>query len=620
MKLRPYQTEQITRVVDALGEHRAVMMQSVTGSGKTVMAAEIARRWREKRKGGAITVLTHRRELEAQTVSAFVEYGLPKALVRAISPVRARNRGIAGESGMDDLLIADEAHHAPAETWESVIAEWRGGVLGLTATPWRMSDKEGFDHIFDALDCGLQPAALTDSGYLAPIRTLAARTRIKGKGKRSDGDFAIAATMRGNDRAVLIENGVDELIARGYGGARTIAYCIGVEHAQGVAAAARARGIAAGVILGASSQSANERDANLAAFAEGRLTLLANVEVATEGFDLPEAEVCLMLRPTQSLALYLQMIGRVRRPIAGKMAVLLDATDNHERFGLPDKERSWSLFPRPAVEGEPPMKDCPNCENKDYMATHVCRPCGFPYGRKCAAAPFGCGEWRTHKHWNESVSTLRCVACIGNEELDRTRALGVFHASAGELARANGMIAELSAANAELRIAAADGERAARDLESVEKDRDMLAAKNREVSEENRRLRARSPLPPAAAPIAPPSAPASPPNGYSREIRDEIAAPSVPPPSEANAALGWRITNDGKKYWTRINGLSVTAMPSAYGGGWGYVIYGEGGERIDRRFRIGDAESAMRLGAAKAETTQNKLCQMVDTGTTVVIG
>ena len=125
--------------------------------------------------------------------------------------------------------------------------------------------------------------------------------------------------------------------------------------------------------------------------------MLVNVIVATEGFDLPDASCIIIARPTMSLALYLQMVGRGLRPKPhGGDCLILDLAANSVTHGLPEDHREWSLEPRGIQKaGEAPIVMCPRCETASPAASHNCRVCGYAFGKECDR----CGRWRAHKRW-----------------------------------------------------------------------------------------------------------------------------------------------------------------------------------------------------------------------------
>ena len=133
----------------------------------------------------------------------------------------------------------------------------------------------------------------------------------------------------------------------------------------------------------------------IAGFRDGTIKVLVNVIVATEGFDLPDASCIAIARPTMSLALYLQMVGRGLRP-KDDNCLILDLAANSVTHGLPEEDREWSLEPRgEQFSGEAPIVWCPECETVSHAAGHHCLNCGYAFGKDCGR----CGKWRAWKRW-----------------------------------------------------------------------------------------------------------------------------------------------------------------------------------------------------------------------------
>ena len=180
---------------------------------------------------------------------------------------------------------------------------------------------------------------------------------------------------------------------------QTVVYAVSVRHAQNLVAMFSDAGVPTGVLLGDTPTA--ERSRLLHEFQDGTIKALVNVAVATEGFDLPDA-VCVMLtRPTMSLSLYLQMVGRGLRPKQDDGdCVILDLAGNSLRHGLPDEERDWSLQPRgeqPSVES--PVVWCQECESLSPAGSHQCSNCGAPFGEPCGR----CGAWRAWTRWSRKT-------------------------------------------------------------------------------------------------------------------------------------------------------------------------------------------------------------------------
>ena len=416
IELRPYQRDLLQQVQTALAadSKTRVMMQLPTGGGKTIIAGALLVDWLTD--GRKAVWLTHRQELAEQTcrmltdahISAMTDVQWTPgtdapamsggAVILMAQTVSRRTDSMEVWHGYnaDDLMVIDEAHHAAAEGWERAMQQWPGRIIGMTATPWRLSEKEGFDHLFDELLCGPQVADLQAADWLCEARTLLPppEQRIIGGEVDRTGDYAELGIERAN-RSDVMTAGVLNFWQKDFGDRPTIAYAVSVDHARNLASVFNDAGIPAAVILG--DTSSEERNKAIAGFRAGTLKVLVNVVVATEGFDLPDASCIVIARPTMSLALYLQMVGRGLRPKDdGRDCLILDLAANSEKHGLPEEHRKWSLEPR-GIEspGEAPVVWCPQCETVSPATSHHCRGCGDAFGKDCNR----CGKWRAWKRW-----------------------------------------------------------------------------------------------------------------------------------------------------------------------------------------------------------------------------
>lgn len=384
---RQYQDDAVTQITGLLEARKAVMYQLPTAGGKTAVAIKTAIPWVEVDPERHVYWMTHRRELISQSREKLAAAGL-EFHGTVLTPIRLRNAIGRGDivPGRDDLLIADEAHHSSARVWDQIISAWPGVVLGLSATPWRLSKTEGFDHLFDELVCGPDVAWLRDHGFVAPVVVIHPDgSMVVGKGSNG-GDYSRSATWgHVENRVMLIEGAVDWWL-RCAGGRRTIVYATNTDHAKALLTVARSAGIRAALVLG--STSVPERDQAVEQFRDGELDWFINIEVATEGFDVPDAECVLMLRVTKSLAMFFQMMGRVMRAHPDKQyALVMDATTNTTRFGLPEWERKWDLRPRQQWEskGDPPVETCVNkeCLTAIHISARFCPHCEAEQWRPC---------------------------------------------------------------------------------------------------------------------------------------------------------------------------------------------------------------------------------------------
>lgn len=434
-QLRPYQQSLLKQTQDALAADPKgrVMLQLPTGGGKTVIAGELLADW--LRDGRKAVWLTHRKELAEQTRKMLTDAGVSAitnvnwtpgedapamaggtVILMAQTVGRRTVRSTYRHSGLDpesrggvwnrynanDLLVIDEAHHAAAPGWERAMQQWSGPIVGMTATPWRLSEKEGFAHLFDGLLCGPQSADLQSlekpALCQAQVFIPPPEQRIAGGAVDRTGDYTESGIEQANrDRPDIMTAGALAFWQKHAAGRPTIAYAVSVDHAHNLAAVFNEANIPAAVILGDTDR--EERDQAIAGFRDGTIKVLVNVAVATEGFDLPDASCIIIARPTMSLALYLQMVGRGLRPKPdGGDCILLDLAANAVTHGLPEDYREWSLEPRGAQKtGEAPVVWCPIpwCEAASHAASHNCRVCGYAFGKDCER----CGRWRARRRW-----------------------------------------------------------------------------------------------------------------------------------------------------------------------------------------------------------------------------
>jgi superfamily II DNA or RNA helicase len=257
-----------------------------------------------------------------------------------------------------DLVIVDEAHHACSPAYRKILGAYpHAFVVGLTATPWR-SDNFGLADIFDAVTVGATVRELIERGALVDYDVRAFDCpKLHEVRVTSTGDFNQQQLGVACNTSVLVGDIVGK--QRQYAaGRRTIVFAVNVAHSIRLRDSFRAAGVAAEEINASTPR--EERRAILARFAAGEVEVLTSVEVFTEGWDCPAAEVAVLACPTRSLVKHLQSIGRVLRPAPGKhRALILDHAGNLMRLGLPDEERDFSLTatkPR-----EIARHTCPKC-------------------------------------------------------------------------------------------------------------------------------------------------------------------------------------------------------------------------------------------------------------------
>lgn len=388
LPLREYQTEIIGGVRTALRTYRRVLLQSPTGSGKTVITAHMIRSAAERAMSSVF--LVHRKELVEQTSGALwalgVQHGViaggrtltadmvqvatVQTLVRRVSKIRAPR-----------FVIIDEAHHAAAASYRKVLEAWPDAyVVGLTATPAR-TDGRGLDDLFDALVPGPTVPWLMEQGYLAQYRAYAPGTPgpdLTGIHTRA-GDYVTSELEAVVDQSAIVGDAVDHY--RRLVHPRTcLVYCVSRKHARHVEEAYRSAGIDARYCGGDTDQA--ERRRIVAGLRSGTPPVVVSVDLFGEGLDAPGLAAVQLLRPTQSLGLHLQQLGRVLRPEEGKAhAVILDHVGNIARHGFPDDEREWTLEGNrkrrgKADESGPSLRHCNECFMVYRAALQRCPGCG----------------------------------------------------------------------------------------------------------------------------------------------------------------------------------------------------------------------------------------------------
>jgi superfamily II DNA or RNA helicase len=382
--LRPYQKIDIENLrAQFLQGASRVCYAAPTGSGKTICFVYLAHRIVEN--GQRVAIIVHRGELVEQTCAVLaaesLAYGViaagyvenPDAPIQVCMAQTLTNRlhRLAGVQ----FLIVDEAHHVMAQTWLAILAAVpKARVLGTTATPERL-DGAGLRQVFGALVIGPTVRELIEAEYLAPFIVYAPERLVDLKKVRTvAGDYSIADLAQRMGAGFILDDALSEYRLR-LSGRSAIAFCTTIEHSRTVARFFRGAGIRAQHLDGDTPTA--ERRALIAQLATGELQVITNCSLIAEGLDMPSVHGVILLRPTKSLALYLQQIGRALRPAPGKArAIILDHSGNSLRHGLPDLEHRWSLDGRPKKKGKALVRRCPECGAVIPIASHECPECG----------------------------------------------------------------------------------------------------------------------------------------------------------------------------------------------------------------------------------------------------
>ena len=375
--LRDYQRAAVDAVKAALGQKPILV--APTGSGKTVMGTTLARELNLQ-----TLWLAHREELILQAAQSLRALGIEPGIIKAgIEPTpdaqfqvasvqtlaRRRRRFVPG------LIVIDECHHARASQYGDVLAAFPDAkVVGLTATPFRL-DGRGLGDIFGTIVVATTAGELCARGLLvAPTVYCSETPDLRGLRMRG-GDFGVPELVERMNRATITGDIVETYKRRALG-RRAVCFAVDVAHPKAICAAMINADVNAEHLDGSMERDA--RAAVLARLKSGKTEVVCNCEILTEGWDLPALEVAIIARPTASLNLHIQMVGRVMRKAYGKAgAVVLDHAGNHHTHGSVLRPLAYSL------DTEQPAARAADGET----GLHRCWQCGLMYDAGMDACP-----------------------------------------------------------------------------------------------------------------------------------------------------------------------------------------------------------------------------------------
>lgn len=389
MQLRDYQQQGVDEIRRLMRRgKRAVCRQVPTGGGKTVEFSHIATS--AISLGKRVLILAHRTELILQASDELKDMGIEHGIIQAgISMRLSRQIQIASiqtivrrldKVGTFDLIIVDEAHHSPAGSYQKIFKAFPDAkIIGFTATP-RRTDGKPLNKCFDALVIGPSIQELISLGYLKAPKVFAPNII----------DTTGIHTKFGDFQKDELENIVDKPTITGcaiaayqkYGnGWPAIAFCVSIAHADHVAESFRDAGYNSEKIDGQTDHATRKRQ--LKDLADGRIHVLTSCDLISEGVNIPVVSVGIMLRPTQSLGLWMQQAGRCLRPAPGyPHAIILDHAGNSFRHGHPASDREWSLAGDNKSKKKKPeiqVRQCPKCYAVHPSQMRSCPECGFKY-------------------------------------------------------------------------------------------------------------------------------------------------------------------------------------------------------------------------------------------------
>jgi DNA repair protein RadD len=397
LTLYQFQQEAVAEIERHVAEgRRRIILIAPTGSGKTVVASELIRRFVAQYRTALF--LAHRREIIDQTSTKLTANGVRHGIIMSgVSPRPMESVQVASIDTLHvrgvrsnamalppaDLVVFDEAHRSRGRTREHLIGLYPDAILlGMTATPCR-GDGRGLGNLFDVMVEAPQVAELIVGGFLVKSRVYApVNPDLKGV-RVEKGDYVISQLAGRMNTEGLVGDIVEHWHKHGEN-RRTIAFAVDVAHSVAIRNQFLRAGVPAEHLDGETSLP--EREAILARLACGEARVVSNCMVLTEGWDCPPVGCAILARPTKQMALFRQMVGRVLRPADGKPdAVILDHSGAVFRHGLPEDHVNWTLnvdrrAATPAHEKrkigmEPALRECPSC--KAVMVKPPCHHCGW---------------------------------------------------------------------------------------------------------------------------------------------------------------------------------------------------------------------------------------------------
>lgn len=373
--LRDYQMQLVNGARKSFAKNHGVLVQSPAGSGKSLVIAEIIKR--TVAKGNHVLFLVHRHELINQIKDTLISQEVPFENIDLLTVKKAKNRLETLKTPV--LICIDETHHVLSKTYQDIIDFFdKSFRIGFTATPWRLSGS-GFEPTYTDMIVGPTVKQLIDWGNLAPYKAYTVKCLYEySELEKSSGDYSKKSANKAFK--IGIAGNVVENYTKYAPDSKAILYAPTIAISEVFADEFNKAGIKA-IHVDAKTPAA-QRDGIMQNFKAGKIKVLCNVDLVSEGFDVPDCDCVIMARPTASLSLHIQQSMRCMRYKPNKVAKIIDCAGNLVRLGLPDDDFNWSLSPRPKHTKEhaiTPIVVCDNClatMRKNDVLNGVCPYCG----------------------------------------------------------------------------------------------------------------------------------------------------------------------------------------------------------------------------------------------------
>lgn len=356
--LRPYQDRDLKEILEWLKTNNDCLYQLPTGGGKSVIMEHVV----IHHSTSKILILAHKRELVFQMRKRLQERGLRVGVIIGnieeeldADIIVGSIRTVTGDKRIQtildknfDMILVDEAHHIRTSSYEKVIDTYADHnpslkLIGVTATPYR-KDKKPLNKYFSKLICNDDIETLQKNNFLARFRVFSTPTKELSDVETSGNDYQLLALSSFMREEQMLNFLVDAYEKEGNNNQMLI-FCVDKKHAKDVMAKYKERGYKSIKHIDSDTK-LEERAKILLDFAKGLVQIITCIETLTEGVDLPETKCIQLARPTQSLVLYLQMVGRgLRLKSDGSECIILDNAGCCKAHKLPNSKRHWSLNP-----------------------------------------------------------------------------------------------------------------------------------------------------------------------------------------------------------------------------------------------------------------------------------
>lgn len=374
MNLRPYQEDIINDIRKNI-KFNSICIQSPCGSGKSVIQGMIAANASNKKN--RVLFLVHRKELCQQIEDTFKMCDVNFHYC-SVSMVQTVTRKIDNEPE-PRIIMTDENHHCLAESYLRIYDKFPNAIkLGFTATPIRLGGK-GLGAIYNILIKGPKIDWLIENNFLAPFKLFSKKLIDTSNLHIQNGDYKTSEVNEIMEKTVIYGETIKNYTELA-NGKKTIVYCASIAASIETVKEFNNNGFAAYHLDGKTPK--KERQQVVQDFRDNKIQILSNVDLFGEGFDIPDCECVILLRPTKSLSLYIQQSMRSMRYKPGKEAIIIDHVGNCFEHGLPNYEHPWTLedWPkRKKGEKEEKIKTCPECFAVIEPGLRQCPYCGFEF-------------------------------------------------------------------------------------------------------------------------------------------------------------------------------------------------------------------------------------------------